>query len=347
MNDIMKRRLRVGVIGAGAVAQACHIRGYARAANCELTAIADVEPACLAQVKKAGRVFQRTYSDWREMLQKEELDAISICTPNALHKEQAVAAIATGADILLEKPIAISLADARAILRAARSHKARVMVAFSHRFSPHNQRVFQEIHRGRIGRPYMIRVRFAHGGPYPGWAKTDWFYNPRKAGGGAVLDMGIHAFDLARWLIGDVTAVTARTATLRKKIKVDDNAVVVLEFGKTALGYIEVGWASPAGFCGIELMGDRGSIAVDYRAGRATMLAGRVDRDGAPVMRPTVLCEAARRDPWPAQMAHFIGRLGSKRPFDVGMDEGLAALQICLAAYKSARTGRRVKLRSL
>jgi len=82
---------------------------------------------------------------------------------------------------------------------AARKHGTKVMIAFSHRFGTMCKTVNEALVAGKIGRPYHLRIRFAHTGPIPSWARTDWFYKPELDGGGALLDMGIHAFDLARW----------------------------------------------------------------------------------------------------------------------------------------------------
>jgi len=196
---------------------------------------------------------------------------------------------------------------------------------------------------GAIGKPYMARVRFAHTGPMPGWAKTDWFYNPKLAGGGAMLDMAIHAFDLLQFYLGPATAVQAKVATLRKKIAVEDNAVAILEFGPTAMGYVEAGWTSPAGFLGVEIMGDKGCITVDYSANKAQMTTGAADAAYNFNFKHTTLS----KDPapaWKVQMEHFTAQLPKKGPFRVGLDEGITALAIALGAYKSSKTGKRVPL---
>jgi len=338
------KRYRIGVIGAGAIAQACHIPGYAKSGTCDLVAVADPEPRSLQQVRDAGHMFKHEYSDYREMLRREKLDAISVCTPNKYHKDAAIAAIRHGADVLLEKPIAVSMAEGREIVKVAKENNARVMVAFSHRFSEHCQLVKKELEKGSIGEPYMARIRFAHGGPFPGWAKTDWFYNPRVAGGGAMLDMGIHAFDLIQWFIRPITAVQAKTATLRKKIKVDDNAVILCEFGKKCLGYIEVGWTSPAGFVGVELMGDKGYIVIDYMTDTSTMTTGITKPSGERVKKTVVLHKKSKASSWAREMDHFTSMLDRKEPFFVGLDAGLLSLQAALASYESSRTGRRVRI---
>lgn len=337
----MGKKFRVGVIGAGAIAQALHIRGYAAAKNCELVAIADPVKRCLDEVSKGGWHFARTYSDYKQMLARENLDVVSICTPNALHTEMAIAAIGKGVDVLLEKPVAITMSDALKIDRAARKNKTRIMVGFSHRFNQNCIRAKEALDAKMIGRPYMARIRFAHTGPWPGWAKTDWFYNPKMAGGGALLDMGIHAFDLIQWYLGPITAIQAKVATLRKKIKVDDNALCILEFGKSAMGYIDVGWTSPSGFSGVELMGDDGAITIDYNINKVTMTSGTTSPSGQRQMKTEVLSENAGNY-WTAEMEYFTSMLGSKKPFAIGMKEGILALKASLAAQESSRTGRRI-----
>ena len=338
------KRFRIGVIGSGAIAQACHIPAYAASGKCDLVAVVDPEPRSLQQTRDAGFRFKKEYRDFHEMLQRETLDAVSICTPNAFHADAAISAIRRKIPVLLEKPIATNRADGQAIVAAARKHKVRVMVGFSHRFNEHCEIVKRELDKQAIGKLYMGRIRFAHGGPFPGWAKTDWFYNPKLAGGGALLDMGIHAFDLIQWFIRPLTALQAKTATLRKPIKVDDNAVILCEFGKDCLGYIEVGWTSPSGFSGVELMGDKGSIIIDYAADTSTMVTGITKPSGERIKETTVLHAKTKRGAWKREMDHFISHLGTRKPFAVGLEAGMLSLQAALASYESSRTGKRVIL---
>jgi UDP-N-acetylglucosamine 3-dehydrogenase len=336
------KKFRVGVIGAGAIAQACHIPGFAAAKNCQLVAFADPSPEIREMVSQKW-AFGRQYPDHASMLKSEQLDVVSIGSPNAFHKTIAIDCIKKGVStILLEKPIAVTLADGKAIVQAARKHGTRIMVGFSNRFNTYAQAAKAALDKGLIGKPYMIRVRFAHMGPLPGWAKTDWFYNPKLSGGGAMLDMAIHGFDLAQYYLGPVTAVMARAATLRKKVKVDDNTVTLLEFGRSALGYVEAGWTSPAGFCGVEIMGDAGCIYVDYNS-KVTLVMGSRDASGRVERNTTVLCEKMNNS-WADEMAYFTSQLGKRGKFCVGIDDGLAALKVALAALKSSKTGRRVEI---
>ena len=189
----------------------------------------------------------------------------------------------------------------------------------------------------------MIHVRFAHTGPYPGWAKTDWFYNPEMAGGGAVLDMGIHAIDLAHWFIGDIKAVTGFSETLRKKIEVEDNTVAAFKFDRPAMGYIECGWTSVAGFYGLEIMGDKGAVLANYAEEKTILTQGGFTPDGRFETRSEVigtLTVAA----WENQMAKLIEAELKEEPFPTSIDDGIKALKVALAIYDSARTGRTIEL---
>ncbi len=108
-----------------------------------------------------------------------------MCSPNLYHAEHALAALHAGAHLLLEKPMTMTMPEAFAVREAAKQAGTRVMIGFSHRLYGSNLQVKEVIEKGEIGEPFMIRVRFAHGGPFPGWAKSDWFYDPAIAGGGA------------------------------------------------------------------------------------------------------------------------------------------------------------------
>lgn len=339
------KKYRIGVVGAGAIAQGCHIPGYAAASNCELAAIADPEEKCLKMVREKGWKFKTEYRDYKDMLANEKLDAVSICTPNKFHAEIAVACMENGADLLLEKPIALNMKEADAIANAAEKNKRRIMVGFSHRFNELNVAAKAAVDDGKIGKPYMIRVRFAHCGPIPGWAKTDWFYKPELAGGGALMDMAVHAFDIIQWLISPVQTVYAQVATLRKDIPVDDNVVAVMEFKDKCMGYIECGWTSPSGFCGIEIMGDNGVIFCDYLKGKTIMISGKNSPDGTSKMAETILVEKPQASAWANEMKYFTGLLGSKKAFSPGIDSGIDTLRLVLGAYESSKKGRKVVIK--
>jgi UDP-N-acetylglucosamine 3-dehydrogenase len=336
-------KLKAAVIGAGAIAQHCHLPGYQNHPDVDLVAIAEIDADRAAQ---AARKFgaKRTYADFREMLAKEQLDMVSVCTPNYLHCQMATTVARLGIHLMLEKPVATSVAQALKIRQAVRKGAGQCMVGFTHRFLDGNILARQMVKEGKIGEPFMIRVRFAHRGPQPGWAMSDWFYRRKKSGGGAMLDMGIHAMDLSRFLVGEVDSVFGLVGTLRKEIEVDDNAVVGLKFaGNRAMGYIEVGWTSGPGFTGVEIYGDEGALLVDYGRGME-LIQGSVAPDGAVQDSRRMLEVQVTAGGWVREMETFINCIRDGVPTPITIDDGVAATAIAEAISQSAETGQMTKV---
>ncbi len=338
-----KKKLRAGVIGAGAVAQGCHMPGYGAHRQAELVAVADVAPARLKEAKAAYPAIA-TYRDYTQMLAAEALDVVSVCVPNAGHAPAALAALKAGCHVLCEKPMAIRLREADQMMDAAKKARKKLRIAFSHRFMSGPAKCKEMLEKKAIGKPFMMRVRFAHGGPHPGWAKDkNTFYDPKVSAGGALLDMGIHAIDLCHWLFGPITGVSARTVTMVKRIPVDDNAVMLLDFKSGALGYIEAGWTSQPGFVGIEIYGTKGSLICDY-LNELKLCSGKASAGTDSVTRWKTLDKTPASGGWPYEMKCWIDMLRGKGAYSADAKAGKAALAVALAAYKSSKSGRRVGL---
>lgn len=346
----MAKTLRAGVIACGSIAQAMHLPGYAKCPGVELVAACDTVRRRLTEAKNIKSDL-RTYTDHRQMLKAEELDIVSVCSPNRFHAVHAIAALQHGANVLLEKPAALSMTEIARMRAAVRKSRKKLIVGFSHRFMRGNKKIKKMIRDGVIGQPYMIRFRLAHTGPYPGWAKDDWFYSPTLAGGGAMLDMGIHAIDQCLWHLGPIKSVQAMARTLRKKISVDDNAVILMEFTRTkALGYIEIGWTSPAGFNGVEIMGDEGCIVQDYKSGGCTRVTiGKVtpDMSSAARLKTRIVDKEPGHGGWATEVAECVKAFRRNDDLGIGIDAGGEALAVALAAFRSSRTGRAVKVAEL
>jgi len=166
----MAKRWKVGVIGCGSMSQYVHMPGYLDTPGVDLVAACDPGRK---QRLAAKRICPdvHTYDDYRKMLAAEELDVISVVSPNRFHAEHAVAALEHGAHVLLEKPAALSMQEIAQIKKNVRRSKQQLIVGFSHRFARVNQRIRRMLADGTIGEPYMLRYRLAHSGPYPGWAQ--------------------------------------------------------------------------------------------------------------------------------------------------------------------------------
>jgi len=322
---------RAGVIGAGAIAQACHLPGYDKNSHAELVAFADPEQA---RHKEMAKLFPEMtgYAHYKDMLAKEQLDVVSVCTPNKYHAPATIAALEAKCHVLCEKPIATTLKETDRMMAAAKAARRKLMVGFTHRLMA-----------GPRHKPFMIRVRFAHGGPYPGWAKGKWFYEQDMAAGGAMLDMGIHAIDLCLWIFGPVASVMGKAVTLIKKIEVDDNAVMLLEFKSGALGCIEVGWTSKPGFTGLEIYGTKGSLLCDYIRG-LELCGGTASAGADSTTEWKMLDKKPATGGWATEIGHWMAVVMGEERLTLTGKAGRDALEVALAAYKSSKTGRRVTL---
>ncbi len=340
-------KLKVAVVGVGSIGDV-HLAGYAAASrDVMIQAICDTNAARLkAMGEKYGVDEQHRYRDFSEMISHEPLDVLSVCTPNTYHYEQAREALRRGIATLVEKPVTLRVEEARQLVHIASKNNVPAMVAFSHRFVRMNMVAKKLIEKGDLGTPFMIRVRYAHGGPYPGWAQSDWFYKRQLAGGGALLDMGIHAIDICHYFIGPISRVSAQVGTLRKPIEVDDNAVLAVDFGSLkCMGSVECGWTSPAGFVGVEIYGDEGALVLDLING-PRWIRGKIHPDGKVESRPCALKVPEGPSHWPLQLEQWIRYLRGKstlQPLPTLVD-GLRALEVALAAMRSAREGKIVRI---
>ncbi len=337
----MPNKIKVGVIGAGAIAEHAHLMGYSKIPElCEIRAICDVNKD-RAEEMAAKFGIKEVYTDHKEMLAKADIDAVSVCTPNKFHASQTIDACNAGKHVLCEKPMAINDEECEAMIEAAVRNNVQLMVGFTHRFYNYNQKAKELIAQGVIGKPFMIRVRFAHEGPYISWpAKSNWFFNKELAGGGALLDMGIHALDIMRFLVGDIKDISANLGTLVRTMEVEDNAICTVNFDNGAMGYLEVGWSSKSGILGIEVYGEDGSMVIDY----STPIKIYVDKKkiiGGPGWIELKDCTGGG---WDAEMKAFIQSLQNGTPVPVNGFDGLKGVRLAMAAYKSNAEGRKVSL---
>ena len=341
--------MRVGVIGCGAIAQLVHLPAYRDLEKAELVAVADVDAKRAEDTaKKFGAKYW--YSDYKQLLAREDIDAVSICTPNFLHCEQAVAAAEAQKSVLLEKPMAVTLEECDQIIDACKKARVKLMIGFNSRFEAVNQKVKKLLEDGTIGNIFQIRCLSAYSGPYDFWpAVTDWFYDSTKVGGGVLIDAGIHYIDMVRWFMGDkaeVAEVTSIGGSLVKGLNVEDNAIVLLKFKHGSIGEIDVSWTYKGSAPSTEILGTGGGIFI------------RPPSSTLSVVPHTALSEDLKGTIFPRfsssveevmsyqkkKVEHFVDCvLNDQEPLVSGYD-GRASLEIVLAAYESMKTGSRVSL---
>ncbi|MDQ0246399.1 putative dehydrogenase [Bacillus fengqiuensis] len=243
------KKVRVGVIGCGSIAQHRHLPEHAMNENVELVAVCDINEERAKEV--AEKYGVKAYTSYEELVQSGEVDAVSVCTPNYLHAPVSIAALNAGVHVLCEKPMATSKEEAEAMIEAAEKSGKKLMIAHNQRFVKSHQKARQLIESGKIGKIYSFRTAFGHGGP-EGWSvdgKESWFFKKEQAFIGAMGDLGVHKTDLLRYILGEeFVEVGAFVKTSAKDFgDVDDNAVCVLKTESGIIGTLAASWAYTGG----------------------------------------------------------------------------------------------------
>jgi predicted dehydrogenase len=334
-------RTRVAVVGCGLIG-----RRRARAAmlhsDSEVRVLCDRDPAAARAVD--GAACDVT-DDWRAVVTRPDVDVVAVATPNGLLADIAVAALQAGKHVLMEKPMGRDLGEALRI-RDAAAESGRVLgVGFNHRHHPAVQRAVALVGSGGIGRVLWLRARYGHGGR-PG-LEQEWRSDPAQAGGGELLDQGIHLIDLFTWIAGVPTAAFGMTQTAAWHIEpLEDNAFGMLRFRSGAIGQLHVSMTQWKNLFSLEVHGDAGAVVVEGLGGsygvERLACVKRAFAGGAPEM-----IEERFEGPdesWSSEWHQFL-ELVAGRPSDcAGADDGVAAMRVADALYRSAASGSMVQL---
>jgi len=330
-----------------------HVTAIAGVRNARLVAVCDVVEA------NARRFGEMTgvpwYIDYREIVKRDDIDIVDICTPSGFHMEPALAAIAAGKHCIVEKPLEITLGRCDRLIEAAEEAGVQLVTIFPSRFGIAAQELKKAVDQGRFG-------RLTIGDAYVRWWRTQEYYDSggwrgtwKLDGGGALMNQSIHCVDLIQWYMGDASAVTAIAGCLaHKRIEVEDAAMAAVEWANGAFGVIQGTTAAwPGVGKKIAISGDAGSVVMEEdaitfwefkkkRARDATVrerLAHGEDF-GSGASDPMAFSPENHR----RQIADFCRALERGTKPLVDGREGRKAVEIILAAYKSAETGKRVEL---
>jgi len=338
--------LRVGLLGCGRLGSEVMLPLLAARPDVRVTVVADPDQLALARAR--ARVPDvRTESDWRTALASPDLDAVVVTLPTALHGAAALAAIARGVAMYLEKPLAATLEDATAVREAWRATTLTAAVGFNSRFHPLLIRMRQQVRAGRIGDPRVLRSAFTVAARYDG----SWRHHAAE-GGGVLYDLASHHVDMARYLLG---REVVRVSTTRV-VSADGERVAVS--GEIAGGVLwSATWASGTIEDDVvELIGTEGAIRMSrYEdlslAHRGRSVPGATARLMRAVPAPEVVAFglAKRRSPWhdpsfAAALDNFITAAHQKAAAVPGVEEGWHSARVVDAIAEAARTGRAVAL---
>ncbi|MFF3670860.1 Gfo/Idh/MocA family protein [Microtetraspora malaysiensis] len=324
---------RLAIAGTGYIAD-YHARAIA-AGGGELVAAVNHRAESLAALSERYG-FHRRYLDLDRLLADGEVDALIVATPNAMHARQTVTVLEAGLPVLLEKPMAMTAAEARAVA-AAESSRARVTLAHCLRFDEQVGWLRDLVRDGTLGRPVHTTAYAVHAGFGPG----GWFTDPALSGGGALMDLGVHAIDASRYVLGDPqpVSVTAHCGTHYRDLRVDDTAILTIVWDNGVTSGVEAGWWHP------HAPGPSGSVHVCGTEAYAQTFPGTLVRAGAEPVRkfPAELSEQAIQRRYDAQMRAFLGTLAGAEPAP-GAADGITSMRIIDAAYESASSGQTIHL---
>jgi predicted dehydrogenase len=322
--------LRVGIIGLGYTGR-LHLKAWQGIAGARVVAVSDTDPA------RAEGLPGRYFPDYAELLEAD-LDAVSICLPTWLHCEAARAALARGKHVLVEKPIAVNLDEARAMLDAARAAGKILYVGMTHRFYPELREAKQRLDDGEIGRVLFCNDSILeHFGflQLPGW-----YLDKRSAGGGSVLTSGIHLIDRLRWFTGDeIVEAGGRAGNPYFGGSIEDAAQMFLRFRSGISAQVSLAFLRDPHplVCDLQLIGTRGSLTVrtwkGYQIHTGSGSSEKIFYTDEPHAHKVLIgvtgeveefCRGIRegREPWPSAA------------------ESARALAVAMAFYQAAESGK-------
>jgi len=344
----MADRVRVGIVGSQFIST-IHARSLLACPQAELHAVSSPTPG---NAERFARQFgiPRHFTDYRRMLDLAEIDLIVIGTPNDTHCRIALAAAAAGKHLVVEKPLCMNLREADQMIAACRTANVKLMYAEELCFAPKYVRLKKLLDEGALGSPTLIKQSEKHNGPH-----APHFWDVERSGGGVTMDMGCHAIEFFRWVLGrpKIASVYAQMGTLvhADKTRGDDNALIVLEFDNGCVALAEESWSKLGG------MDDRAEIYGSQGVAYANLLQGNsivtysdegygyaVEKAGATAGWSFTIYEEEWNYGFHDEFAHFIDCVQHDRAPTVTGHDGRAVLEAIFAAYESARIGSKVAL---
>jgi len=332
--------MKIAFAGAGYIIN-IHAKAAKAQKDVELAAVVEKysdKAAALAQKFK----IKNQYETVEQMLKSGGVDALVIGTPNFLHAPQAIAALKAGVHVVVEKPMAMNAHEAEKMMEAGAKSGANLMVAHCWRFD--EDVLWLKKESKKLGR--IIRTKGI--GVHTHWGPAGWFTQKQLAGGGALADMGIHALDTARFLLGDPQPVSvyAKIGTHYKDFDVDDTGVIIIEWDNGATSFIESGWWQP------HADGPEAATQLYGTQGFGQLFPTQLELPNAKTQKVDVLKSGfkfPRREHCPqsmydAQMAHFVDCIRKNKTPVPGGAEGLVNMKVVDAAYESSKTGKVVKI---
>lgn len=250
--------LKLGIIGLGYVGQ-IHLMNAKKLSNVSLVAVADISKKALSKAKQCG--VKKTFTDYKQMLKDPEIDAVIIALPTHLHLKCAIDASEAKKHMMIEKPIAKNVEEAKEIIEAARRNNVKLMVGYPLRFNQQFQDLKRRIYDGTLGDIEIAIANYVSTGPFFHRTEThaptpvpEWWFQKELTGGGALVDLGSHLINLLRWYFGEITDIKSHLG-YRFNMDFEDKAMCLAKFESETTAIVNVGWFSQKYQLKIELLG--------------------------------------------------------------------------------------------
>ncbi len=342
--------IKMGIIGCGSISIYRHIPEYAYNENCQI--IGYYDPKTERAQKMAEKYGGKVYDTLEDLLKDNDIDAVSVCTPNKYHAPIAVQALNSGKHVLCEKPMATSREEALEMIEAAQSNGKFLMIGHNQRLADAHVRAKEILKSGEMGKILSFKTAFGHGGPET-WSQDKgnhtWFFKKDEAFIGAMGDLGIHKADLIRWLISDeIVEVKAYVSTLDKKndkdelIEVDDNAICLLKSETGIMGTLTASWTyygaednSTVLYCsnGVMKIYDNPDFPIEITKKNREKVFYKVGK-----------IQTNDNQNSSGVIDMFVDSIINNSEPEISGEEGLKALEIVLACLKSAESGETAKV---
>jgi predicted dehydrogenase len=343
--------INVGIVGAGNIARGRHLPCFKKHPNVRLAAISDVV-VDLAESAAKEYEIPAVYTDYRDMFEREKLDAVVICTPNKFHAPASIAALDAGLHVLCEKPMALDPVEARAMVAAAERTGKILSIAFHYRHMAPVRAARRVVDSGELGHVYMARVYALRRRGVPSWGT---FVQKHIQGGGAMIDFGVHLLDTALWLIGNPQPIEVCASISQhlgkapnvnpwgqwnyREFTVEDQAAAFIRFVNGASMLLECSWALniPENYENVSLSGTAAGLEV------FPLKVNKAHLDMLVSWKPDWM-PGERDNPGDVQTADFVGAILEGRQPVSQAYQALQVTEIVDAIYRSAAAGAAVRL---
>ena len=322
------KTVKLGIVGLGYIGQV-HLGHSLQLPNAEVLAVADVTTKALNKAKRLG--VKKTFSNYEDLLNEPEIDAVVIALPTHLHLKCAVQAAEAGKSIFLEKPMARTVEESKEILSAIQKNSVKLMMGYPLRFSKELCSVRDKMDKGLVGEVENAHSTYMSSGPFfhraEGYAPVpvpEWWWNKNLTGGGVLIDLGSHLINLLRWYFGEITDIRSCLG-YRFSMDFEDSAICLAKFSSGTVATINVGWYSQEYTLKIDFLGSVKSASVQHSPSKKLLTAIQMLATG----------RSKFYQPHLDELQYFLSCLvNDLSPSPSGLD-GLKDLEAISQAYKN------------